>query len=51
MDFKDLLISAEKRVQDFHEMQKLGLHCNHGDFVPAVHYPENVYQEPDPLPE
>ena len=39
MDFKDLLVSAEKRVQDFHEMQKLGLHCNHGDFVPAIHYP------------
>ena len=39
VSFKDLLVSANHRVDDFHEMQKLGLHCNHGDFIPAGHYP------------
>ena len=39
IDFRELLSRADKRVADFHEMVKLGLHCKHGDFVPAVHYP------------
>ncbi|MCR5260884.1 MAG: radical SAM protein [Candidatus Gastranaerophilales bacterium] len=40
MDLKELLISADNRVKDFHEMQELGIHCNTGEFIPAgVHYP------------
>ena len=37
--FDDLVALSDKRVEDFHEMVRLGLHCKHGDFVPAVHYP------------
>ena len=39
MDFKELVHLSDQRVDDYHEMVKLGLHCRHGDFVPAVHYP------------
>ncbi len=40
MNLKELLISANKRVDDFHEMQRLGVHTNTGEFIPAgVHYP------------
>ena len=32
---------AEKRVNEFHEFQKLGLICNNGDYIPAgIHYPQ-----------
>ena len=41
MELKDLLISANKRVDEFHEFQKLGLICNNGDYIPAgIHYPQ-----------
>ncbi len=38
--FEELIKSAGSRVNDFHEMIKLGMHCNTGEFIPAgVHYP------------
>ena len=40
MEFQELIKLADKRIEDFHEMQKLGLHCNTGEFIPAgIHYP------------
>ena len=40
MDFKELLVLADKRVEDFKDMQKWGAHTNTGEFLPAgVHYP------------
>lgn len=39
MSFKDLLISANQRVEDFYKFKELGLLCSHDDFVPAIHYP------------
>ena len=40
MDYNELLDIAQKRVSDFKVMQKLGVHCNTGEFIPAgVHYP------------
>lgn len=39
MDFKDLLISANKRVEDYYKFKELGMFCKHDDFVPAIHYP------------
>lgn len=39
MGFKDLLISANQRVEDFYRFKELGLLCSHDDFVPAIHYP------------
>ena len=40
MELKDLLVSADRRVQDFRDMQKWGAHTNTGEFLPAgVHYP------------
>ena len=46
MEFKELVAKSEARVRDFHEMVKLGLHCKHGDFMPAVHYPPIVKYPP-----
>ena len=41
MELKELLITANKRVEEFHEFQKLGLICNNGDYIPAgIHYPQ-----------
>ncbi|MBQ4647327.1 MAG: radical SAM protein [Candidatus Gastranaerophilales bacterium] len=40
MEFSELINLAQNRKNDFFEMQKLGLHCNSGEFIPAgVHYP------------
>lgn len=40
MEFKDLLLLADKRVEDYRDMVKWGAHTNTGEFVPAgVHYP------------
>lgn len=40
MELKDLLKSADKRVEDFKDMIKWGAHTNTGEFLPAgVHYP------------
>ena len=40
MELKELLISADKRVEEFHELQKLGMELKTGEFFPAgVHYP------------
>jgi oxygen-independent coproporphyrinogen-3 oxidase len=35
----DLIQKAEKRVEDLHRLQELGLICKSGDFFPSVHYP------------
>lgn len=51
MVLKDLKILADKRVEDFNNMKKLGIHCNSGEFIPAgIHYPPitkypNITQE------
>ena len=40
MDYRDLIKSANNRVKEFHELQKLGAICKSGEFIPAgVHYP------------
>lgn len=39
MEYKDLIFSANQRLQDFYKLKDLGLLCKHDDFVPAVHYP------------
>lgn len=39
MDFEDLVLSANRRVEDFRYLKKQGLLCTHDDFVPAIHYP------------
>jgi len=40
MDFEEIIKLAEVRKNDFFEMQRLGMHCNTGEFIPAgVHYP------------
>jgi len=35
----DLIPSAEERLREFKELQKAGLICLDGDFLPSVHYP------------
>ena len=32
-------LAAEERIKDFKELQKAGLICLDGDFMPSVHYP------------
>lgn len=40
MELKKLLINANKKVDEFHELQELGMHLKTGEFFPAgVHYP------------
>ena len=40
MNFTDLIKSADKRADEFHELQELGAICKSGEFVPAgIHYP------------
>lgn len=40
MEFENLIDSVNSRIDQFHKMQELGLHCNTGEFIPAgVHYP------------
>lgn len=47
MEFKELLISANKRVEEFHELQNLGLICSNGDYIPSgIHYPQ-ITQYPE----
>lgn len=47
MDFNTLLTLSDKRVEEFHEFQKLGLICNTGEYIPAgIHYPQ-ITQYPE----
>lgn len=39
MNYKELLILANKRLNDFYELKDRGMLCLHDDFVPAIHYP------------
>ncbi len=40
MDYGNLIKSANIRVKEFHELQKLGAICKSGEFIPAgIHYP------------
>lgn len=35
----DMLAEARRQLQDYRELQRLGLICRSGEFYPAVHYP------------
>ncbi len=40
MDYNNIILSAEKRVREFKELQELGMIIKTGEFIPAgVHYP------------
>lgn len=43
---KALLVHAEETFEKIQELQRLGLICSDGDFVPSVHYPPITQYDP-----